>query len=121
MKVTYIELLGQKHPMCFSLGASEQLDELFGGLENMDAELHSGNVARVARATNTVLEVLLKAGRIYVSATGEDLPPPLPCRPADLIDVTDKTYGSAIHNTISGDSAREVETVSKNAEATQDA
>ena len=25
MKVSYIELLGEKHPMCFSLAASEEL------------------------------------------------------------------------------------------------
>lgn len=119
MKVVYINLLGQKHPLCFSLAASEKLDEQFGGLGKMQDELSSGQVSRVAKAADCILQVLLQAGRIYMSACGEPLPDPIPCRPADLIDVTDKEAMSAIWSAMKNDTAQEVQTEPKNAEATQ--
>lgn len=119
MKVTYIELLGKHHPLCFSLAASEKLDEIFGGLECMQEELACGEVHRVAKAADTILQVLMHAGRIYLSACGEPLPDPIPCRPADLIDITDKASISAIWSAIKNDTAQEVQTEQKNAEATQ--
>ena len=119
MKVVYIELLGKKHPLCFSLAASEKLDETFGGLERMQEELACGEVRRIAKAADTILQVLMHAGRIYQSACGEPLPDPIPCRPADLIDVTDQTAMSAIWSVLKNDTAQEVQTEQKNAEATQ--
>lgn len=119
MKVTYIELLGKQHPLCFSLAASEKLDEAFGDLDRMQAELFSGNVKRVVKAADTILQVLLNAGRIYMSACGEPLPDPLPCRPADVIDVADQSAINAIWASIRDDSKQEVATETKNAEATQ--
>ena len=119
MKVTYIELLGQKHPLCFSLGAAEALNEAFGSIDNLDKEIGSKDVGRIAKATNTLLEILLKAGRIYAAAIGEELPAELPCRPADVIDVRDKSVLADAMAAIRGDTSREVETDSKNMEATQ--
>lgn len=119
MKLTYIELLGQKHPLCFSLGAAEALTEAFGSIENLDKEIGSKDVGRIAKATNTLLEILLKSGRVYASAMGEELPPELPCRPADVIDVRDKSVLADAMAAIRGDTKREVETESKNTEATQ--
>lgn len=120
MRVTYIELLDQRHPMCFSLAASEALDEAFGGLERMQEELQSGSVGRVAKAADTVLAILMQAGRIYASARGEELPEKLPCRPADLIDASSKEAVQAIFSAITGGTEREVETVPKNGEAAPD-
>ena len=120
MRVTYIELLGQQHPLCFSLAASEAMDEAFGGLDKMQEELQSGSICRVAKATDKVLTILLKAGRIYASARGEELPDKLPCRPADLIDASSKKAIYAIFSVISSDTEREVETASKNGEAAPD-
>lgn len=117
MRITYIELAGKKHPLCFSLAASEELDEYFGGLSNMQAELGCGDIGRIIRAADKVLQVLLRAGRVYVGACGEELPPELPCRPADLIDVTGDAMG-AIFAAIRNDTEREVEAATKNAEAT---
>lgn len=119
MKVTYIELLGKKHPLCFSLGAAEALVGEFGSMENLDKEIGSKDVGRIAKATNTLLEILLKAGRIYAGAMGDELPDELPCRPADVIDVRDKNVLADAMAAIRGDTAREVETDSKNMEATQ--
>jgi len=86
MKVTYIELLGERHPLCFSLAASEALDESFGGLDRMTQALSSGSLSQTAKAVDTVLQILMKAGRVYCGARGDELPPPLPCRPADLLE-----------------------------------
>ena len=33
MKVSYIELLGKKYPLCFSLTAATEMEEAFGGLD----------------------------------------------------------------------------------------
>lgn len=118
MKVSYIELLGEQHPMCFSLAASEELSAKFGGLEKMENALASKDIAQVAHAVDTVLDCLLKAGRIYVTAAGGELPAELPCRPADLIDVTDGSAVKAIFTAIATDTARTVETKVKNGGAT---
>ena len=119
MKVAYIELAGKKHPLCFSLTAANALDKAFGSLESMSDRILSSNVGQQLEAINTVLEILLKAGRIYASASGMEIPDPLPCSPADLIDVTDGEAVRSIFSAISGDTEREVETVPKNQEATQ--
>ena len=119
MRVSYIELLGEQHPLCFSLAASEELSEKFGSLEKMQKEMVSKDISKVAKAFDTILTILLKAGRIYVSATGGKLPAELPCRPADLIDVTDREAVRSIFTVISADTARTVETKTKNAGATQ--
>lgn len=121
MKVTYIELAGKKHPLCFSLAVSETLDEAFGGLENMQEELYSRNISRISKALDVVLTALMDAGRIYLTACGEGdkLPPRLTCRPADLLDVRDNSIVNIVLSAIMGDSAREVEAVTKNGGATQ--
>lgn len=118
MNITYIELLGEKHPMCLSLAATQAIDEAFdGGLAQMQEEVLSASTGRQAQAIDTVLQILLKAGRTYISACGGDLPEPLPCRPADLIDVRDKTVISTVFAALSNDTEREVEVEGKNGEA----
>ena len=111
MKVSYIELLGKKYPLCFSLTAATEMEEAFGGLDKLSERLTGGGIARQAVAVNTALEILLKAGRVYASASGMEVPEPLPCAPADLIDVTDGEAVRAIFSTVAGDAEREVETV----------
>ena len=122
MKLHYIELLGRQHPLCFSLAASEDVEAEFGSMKAMFDEMTSGDAARVAKATDKVLRILMKAGRVYASACGEEVPPPLPCRPADVIDAGNREEISkvttAIIDAIRGDTARTVETQRKNGEAT---
>ena len=119
MKVSCIEFLGKQHPMCFSLTAAAEMEGKLGGLEGLVEHIKSGSLAQQAAAVNQALEILLKAGRIYASASGMELPDPLPCAPADLIDVTDGKAVKSIFSTISNDTGREVETSPKNAEAAQ--
>lgn len=118
MRVSYIELLGARHPLCFSLAAVDAIEDAFGSMEAMSEELGSGQIGRIARAADTVLSILLKAGRIYCSACGEELPLALPCRPADVIDVADNDTIKTIFQALKGDSRREVETETKNVPAT---
>ena len=120
MRVSYVEFLGQKHPICVSLAATEQLVEAFGSLEQFADALDKSDLARTAQAVDTTFQILLKAGRIYASAMGEELPPELPCRPADLIDVRDRSAIAAIFAAMRADTSRTVEVEQKNGEATPD-
>ena len=119
MKLGYLELLGQKHPLCFSYAAAAELEEAFGSLEAMGDQVDSEKLSVSVPATNTLLEVLMKAGRIYAKAMGEELPPELPCKPVELIQANQRREVIVAFRTITGHSAREVETEGKNAEATQ--
>lgn len=118
MKVQHIELLGKKYPLCFSLAVAEELDEHFGGLDKMADELTSKDIKKVARATDVVLVAMMKAGRIYAGAMGEEVPPPIPCKPSDLLDPREGRAISAIFTAVKSDGARKVRTQG-NAEATQ--
>ena len=119
MKISTIELLGKQYPMCFSLTAAAEMDEAFGGLETLSEQLTSNRIGMVARTVNTALEILLKAGRTYAALNGMEVPDPLPCAPADLIDIRDGKAVKAILSAISGDTEREVETEVPNGEAAQ--
>lgn len=111
MKLSYVQLGGEKHPVCFSLSAIEAIEEEFGSLDEMRDGLTKGSV----KAINSVLEIMLDAGRAYCNGMGIDCPPRLKCRPADLIDVSDTDVVKDIFAVMSGDSERSVEVRSKNA------
>ena len=118
MRMSYVEFLGRKYPLCFSMAASQELVEAFGSLDKMADALDETKLGEMAAAVDKILTILMKAGRIYAQAVGEDVPPELPCRPADLIDITDKQAINAIFNAMKTDSERSVEAVSKNVKAT---
>lgn len=118
MRLHYLELLGQKHPMCFSAAAAEALDEHFSGLDKLVSALTGRQVGIRTRALDKVLSELLRAGRTYACAMGEDVPPPLPCRPAELVGAADTEVILAVLETIREDSDRRVRTQG-NAEATR--
>ena len=113
MKVSYIKLLDRDYPLCFSLTASQELAEAFGGLDKMSKELASSDMAKMCKAVNVTLNALMKAGRIYAGAIGRECPEPLPCEPCDVIDMTDPESIKAIFAAINGDTERSVETKKK--------
>lgn len=122
MRVTYIELLGKRHPLCFSLSATEEIVEEFGGTEQMTDAITSGDTVSQLRAVDKVLDILLRAGRRYCAEAGLEMPEtPLRCRPADVLDVSDPAAVQAIFSTIARDSARTVQAAPKNGEPTQGA
>lgn len=115
-----ITFLGKEHPLFFSLDASAKLEEHFGSIAAMGEVLDAGKPSVVAPAVDFVLGVLMEAGRIVYQAEGRELPDRLPCKPSDLIDVTDPAAFRAISQTLAADGKREVEAVpeGKNAETT---
>lgn len=111
MNISYIDLgVGGKRPVCFSLAAAEEFEKEFGSLTDMNEALVNGKAA----AINKILDIMFRAGTIYCNEVGMECPPPLKCRPADLIDVRDKTIVSQIFAALSQDSERTVEVKSKN-------
>lgn len=119
MRTQYLDLAGRKYPIRLTLTAAKELTERFGGIDKIGDAL-GGDVSRNVDSVNDLLTTLLRAGRVYAAACGEQLPPELECAPADLIDLSDI---SAVIGTVaaamSDDASREVEAVSKNGEATR--
>ena len=118
MKISYIELLGKKYPLCFSLAASEKISDEFGSMEKMTKSLKSNDFGTMAKTVDAVLTALMDAGQIYCRMANIECPPPLECRPADLIDLSDPTAIQAIFEAMAVGNEREVEVVSKNAKTT---
>lgn len=119
MRISYIELLGEKHPLCFSLSATEEMCKEFGSIEAMTVAMDSDNMGEKLSAIDTILTILMKAGRRYCTAIGEDMPQPLKCRPADIISIDDAKIISGIKQAMLDDTDRTVEVQEKNAEATR--
>lgn len=111
MRINYIELLGEKYPMVFSSKAGEMLVEEFGSLDNLKDIMTSDNPFKAA---NTILKILTECGRKYCEVMKIDCPPPLPCEPADIIDMSDPNALTTIFKTIAIGNEREVEVVEKN-------
>ena len=111
MKLSYIQLgEGEKRPVCFSLSAIEDIEDAFGGLDQMQKALKAGKV----KAINKVLEIMLRSGEAYCRGMDIPCPPPLKCRPSDLVDVRDNAIITQIFEAITADSERNIETQGKN-------
>jgi len=120
MKLSYIELAGAKHPLCFSLSATEEICEAFGDTSSMADAITAGSDIDKIKAIDKVLTILLAAGRRYCETVGMELPPALKGRPADVIDISDPSAVNAIFSTLQKDTERTIEAKSKNAAPTQD-
>ena len=118
MKISYFEALGVKYPLCFSMAASGKLSDAFGGLDKMQEKLGSGDVAAMAKAIDTILNILMEAGRVYCKMAKIECPEPLGCNPSDIIDVSDPAALNAILAAMAAGNEREVEVSSKNVETT---
>ena len=117
MRISYITLLGQKHPLCYSLSAYEQIGEVFGGTDAAQERIFAGDI----KAICSLLRILMAAGRRYCAAVGEELPPEIKCDVADVIDVSDPESVISIFAAISAGEQREVDTVeTKNATPTRE-
>jgi len=119
MKVSYIELLGRKYPLCFSLAASQKISDEFGGMDKMQEALGSGDIGKMAHAVDVVLSTLMDAGQIYCRMANMECPEPLSCRPADVIDLSDPEAIKTIFAAMAVGSERDVEVASKNVTPTQ--
>ena len=111
MKLSYIQLgEGEKRPVCFSLSAIEDIEDEFGSLDKMKESLLAGKV----KAINKVLDIMLRAGEAYCRGMDIPCPPPLKCKPGDLVDVRDQSFVTQIFDAIKGDTERNIETQGKN-------
>ena len=106
MRLSYITLGEEKRPVCFSLSAIEKIQEEFGGLDQMRAELTDGKISAIIK----VIDIMLAAGEAYCRGMDLPCPPPLKCRPGDLIDVSDNEIVHDIFAAMSNDAKRTVET-----------
>lgn len=120
MNLKYIELLGQKHPLCLSMTAAQNLTKRFGSIEAMGEQLMNEDVSIRRDAINDILTELMRAGRIYAKAMGEDLPKELACQVADILPPDTVQPVGLILSVMMDDGKREVETEGsgKNADAT---
>lgn len=118
MRMTYINLLGCRHPLCFSLAAYEEVLSTFGSMENLYAALTSENLAEIIHGLDELLPILMKAGRIYAAEIGEQLPPELKCKPLDVLDASDPLVLGTVISAIQKGTSRSVEIAQKNGEAT---
>ena len=122
-RVQYIELLDKKYPLCFSSSAGEDIEREFGNVKKF-AEVLGDEDGKPFTALNRALEILMDAGRRYCNVAGLECPEPLPCRPADVLMLSDpetmKATIAVIFATLTGGSERTVEAQIKNPEATPD-
>ena len=115
MRITYIELLGERHPLCFSLSAIEQIADTFGGIEEMQAALgDDSNTVKQMKNVITLLKILMRAGRRYYKLMDEELPRDLIDNVGDLLDFSDPRATAAVFEAIGAGSEEEIKTQSKN-------
>ena len=119
MKLSYIELRGEQHPLCYNLYAVEEICDAFGSLDEMRTAIESEDKGQQVSAIGKLLRCLLDGGRAYCDEMEIALPRAVK-NPAALIDVTDPDTVRAIFSTINSDKKTEIEAISKNVEATLD-
>lgn len=117
--MTCIELAGRRYPIRMSLMAAKRLTEQYGSLDAI-SNIAERPLNEQVDMINSILKVMMDAGRAYCRISGEDCPPELECEPAELIDTTAAETVKTIVAAMSGDTARTVETAPdpKNAGAT---
>lgn len=123
MKLGYIRLMDREYPLCFSYRAAQAVEEAFGSLEAMAEQVEHEKLSVSVPATDTMLGILMEAGRVYTEANGGEVPPPIKCRPSDLLPANNIRELRKAFACIVNDSEREVEVEEepgKNGEATQD-
>lgn len=117
MKLVYITLRGEQHPLCYNLTAVEEICEEFGSLDGMTEAINSGEQGVQVLALGKVLRCLLDGGRAYCKEMEMDLPRPVR-NPSALIDITSPETVKAIFASVNAGKEAEVEAYSKNVEAT---
>ena len=115
MRLKYITLRDEQHPLCYNLSAVEEICEEFGSLDAMREAVSDGSGQLTA--IGKLLRCLLAGGRAYCQEMEIELPRPIR-NPAALIDVTDPDTVRAIFSTINEDKKTTVEAQSKKEEAT---
>lgn len=111
-----INLAGREYPMILSMKAAQELVEEFGSIERVGEVLQKNSEEDqgvLFENVNTILRILLKAGRTWANITGESVPDPLPCEPIEALEVGDSNAVKAIVDAMSSSMNRTVEATSK--------
>ena len=109
MELRHIELLGEKHPLCFSMSAAQNLTRHFGSMEEMGEQILNEDVSVRRAAVVDVLTEMIRAGRVYAKAMGYDVPRQIPCDIADIIEPDTVPLVGLILSVLRRDSSRDVE------------
>lgn len=110
MRVTYINLLGEEHPLCFSFSAIEEITDKFGGMSEMQEVLFSDDLGKQMKAVGQLLAILLKAGRRHAKLVGLPLPKEIEGDITDLLGVSEvATALTKVVETTSNDSSQEID------------
>ena len=110
MRITYIELLGTKYPMCFSNTASDMLAEEFGSMDEVQEAMTSNNPFK---AINKVIKILIYGGIKYCDLAMIDHPPMIEYEPGDVLDMSDPDTIKLAFDAMTGGAEREVEVSEK--------
>ncbi len=109
MNLKTIELLGEQHPLCFSMTAAQNLTRHFGSMEQFGEQLMHEDATIRRDAVCDALTELLKAGRKYATAVGDPLPKEIPCKVSDILRPETAPLVALIVAVMQGDARREVE------------
>ena len=109
MELRHIELLGEKHPLCFSMSAAQNLTRHFGSMEEMGEQIMNDDVSVRRAAVVDVLSEMIRAGRVYAKAMGYDVPKPIPCDIADILEPDTVPLVGLILSVLRRDSSRDIE------------
>ena len=109
MELRYIELLGEKHPLCFSMSAAQNLTRHFGSMEEMGEQIMNEDVSVRRAAVVDVIAEMIRSGRVYAKAMGYDVPNPIPCDIADILEPDTVPLVGLILSVLRRDSSRDVE------------
>lgn len=122
MRVSTIEINGEKHLLCFNLWALSECIERFGSLSGMSEALTKGKSNENINAALWVLETLQRGGKLYSDAMGIDNAEPISaekmlivCGADFFVDLRSKVIGAVN----SGMSTNVKVEGSKNVETTQ--
>lgn len=109
MNLKTIELLGEQHPLCFSMTAAQNLTRHFGSMEQFGEQLMHEDATIRRDAVCDALTELLRAGRKYATAVGDPLPRELPCAVSDILPPTTAPLVALLVSVMRSDAQREVE------------
>lgn len=120
MRTAQMTVDGISYPLCFSIRVIKQCTDRYGGVEKIGEALDAADPMQALDEAIWLLSVMMAAGERY--AKKHDLPAPPALSAEDLYDYCDISDLAAmkdrIFETITDNSAAEVEATAKNAEAT---
>lgn len=73
-RITYLDFVGKKYPMSFSLGAAKKIAGKYGGIEKVAEKLGDGASEEAFEMITFLLELLISQGCAYMNYFEKDTP-----------------------------------------------